>query len=137
MNMRYGAAPTQTPPKPTSRPLTRFSPSMKTVRLSKWPSPSVSSKIRMRSLPCPSGWRGQLLARRRPRRQVGLLGMEPEVVEVEVPPVAGVAIDQTDEDLFSLVGLQIDGDAAEVFFGEAAGAREDGAGVLADEFDAG
>jgi hypothetical protein len=27
MNSRYGAAPTHTPPKPTSRPLTRFSPS--------------------------------------------------------------------------------------------------------------
>ena len=49
MNSRYGAAPTQTPPKPTSMPLTRFSPSMKTVRLSNLPSPLVSSKIRMRS----------------------------------------------------------------------------------------
>ena len=35
MNSRYGAAPTHTPPKPTSRPLTRFSLSVNTVRLSK------------------------------------------------------------------------------------------------------
>ena len=51
MNSRYGAAPTNTPPKPTSIPLTRFRPSAKTLRLSSVPSPSVSSKIRMRSLP--------------------------------------------------------------------------------------
>src|SRR5689334_10746938 len=52
MNMKFGAAPTHTPPKPISKPLTRFKPSMKTVRLSNLPSPSVSSKTRMRSLPC-------------------------------------------------------------------------------------
>ena len=49
MNRRCGAAPTQTPPKPTSRPLTRFRWSAKTLRVSNRPSPSVSSKIRMRS----------------------------------------------------------------------------------------
>src|ERR1051326_3116205 len=51
------ATPTQTPPKPTSRPLTRFKPSMNTVRRSNLPSPLVSSKTRMRSFPCPSGAR--------------------------------------------------------------------------------
>ena len=52
MNSRFGVAQTQTPPKPSSMPV-RFVPlSQKTVRRSNRPSPSVSSKIRMRSLPC-------------------------------------------------------------------------------------
>ena len=40
---------------PISIPETKFKPSIKTFFLSKVPSPSVSSKIRILSLPCPSG----------------------------------------------------------------------------------
>jgi hypothetical protein len=57
MKYRYGAAPTYTPPNPTSIPLTRFSFSAKTVFLSNRPSPSASSKMKMLSWPWPSGAR--------------------------------------------------------------------------------
>ncbi len=52
-----GAAPTQTPPKPTSIPLTRLSLSAKTFFESNLPSPLVSSKIKMRSCALSSGRR--------------------------------------------------------------------------------
>ena len=55
MNSRYGAAPTHTPPKPSSMPLTRFNPSKNTVFLSNLPSPSVSSKITILSPSLRSG----------------------------------------------------------------------------------
>ena len=44
-------------PKPTSRPLTRFKPSMKTLRLSKFPSASSSARMIIRSFPSPAGAR--------------------------------------------------------------------------------
>jgi hypothetical protein len=40
MNIKYGAAPTHTPPNPSSMPLTRFRPSQKIFFVSKVPSPS-------------------------------------------------------------------------------------------------
>ena len=53
-----GAAPTHTPPNPTSMPLARFSPSKNTVRLSNLPSPFVSSKITILSPSLPPGMTG-------------------------------------------------------------------------------
>ena len=61
--MKYGAAPTHTPPKPTSKPLTRFSFSANTLRLSKRPSPSASSKMRMRSRPSRPSARNRIFVR--------------------------------------------------------------------------
>jgi hypothetical protein len=48
-NRRLGVEQTYTPPKPTSMPERLISLSAKTVRLSNRPSPSASSKIRIRS----------------------------------------------------------------------------------------
>jgi hypothetical protein len=51
MKSSAGGEPTQTPPKPTSRPLMKLRLSANTVRLSNLPSPSVSSKMRIVSFP--------------------------------------------------------------------------------------
>ena len=51
MKIRLGVAQTQTPPKPSSMPVKLVPVSKKTVRRSKRPSPSASSKIKIRSLP--------------------------------------------------------------------------------------
>src|SRR4051812_19286322 len=53
-----GALATQTPPWPTAMPEGMFSPSVKRVTLSTLPSPSVSSRILMRSRPGPAERRG-------------------------------------------------------------------------------
>ena len=53
-----GELATQTPPAPTAIPEGMFRPSAKTVNLSALPSPSVSSRILIRSRPGPADFRG-------------------------------------------------------------------------------
>src|SRR5207249_4819784 len=66
-----------------------------------------------------------------------LARVEAEVVEVDVAPVAAVAIDDADEHLLAGERAQIDGDAAHVFHFGAGGAEEDLAGIFSHQFDAG
>ena len=63
--------------------------------------------------------------------------MQPEVVEVDVAPAATVGVDEPDHDVFAQVGGQVDHDAFEIFAIVARGAKDDLAGIAADELDAG
>src|SRR5438067_2214285 len=63
--------------------------------------------------------------------------MEAEVVEVGVAPATGVTIDQANEDFLARERPQVDGDTAKVFLLDTGGAREDCAGILAHQLNAG
>ncbi len=67
----------------------------------------------------------------RPRR------VEPEVIEVEVPPAATVLVDQPDDELLALVRGQVDDHARQVLGVIARGPRDDLAVVLTDQLHAG
>src|SRR5262245_47736500 len=63
--------------------------------------------------------------------------MKAEIVEVDMSPVAGVPIDQANEDLLALMRPEVHDDAAQVFLLDPGRLRKHLPGVLADELDAG
>ena len=74
---------------------------------------------------------------RRRRRHVRLLGVEAEVVEVDVAPAARLLVDEAKVDHLSHVSLHVDGDAAHRLLLEAEGAIDDLVGVLVMDLEAG
>ena len=71
----------------------------------------------------------ELLPRCRPRRHLRIVGVEAEIVEIDVAPVAGLLVDQADDDLLAHHRPQVDRDPAQIFLGQAAGAEEDFADI--------
>jgi hypothetical protein len=61
--------------------------------------------------------------------------VEAEIVKIDVPPVSGVLINDTDKDFFILQILQIDRDTTKVFFFRAGDTEKDFVVILAHKFD--